>query len=316
MSRFFHDWTIWDYLRNAEGRFHLEYVDEDDVVMTLMEKMKKFKISSLPVRDSQANRFIGIVDVLDLVTFAITKFSTIPIQAYEAYQQMESFAKTKVKHLLDISGRNKWVTIQERKPFAQLVLLLSDRHIHRVAIVNDKNDVLGMVSQSALVRFFYSQRDKFDERFKRVLQEKVEEWTHVHQQRLYTISTHEHVYDAFRKIWELQVSGLAVVNEHGVLVANISASDIKRTRYYPIIGQMVKDLYKPIKEFLRIPEAGQLISKKDHIPFFVMKGETMEKAMDTLVENNIHRVFVVDAHRKPIAVISLCDILRKLHETV
>jgi len=78
---------------------------------------------------------------------------------------------------------------------------------------------------------------------------------------------------------------------------------------------MVKDLYRPIKDFLRIPEPGQLLKKKDHVPFFVAKGDTMEKAMETLVENNIHRVFVVDAHKKPIAVISLCDILRKLYET-
>jgi len=147
------------------------------------------------------------------------------------------------------------------------------------------------------------------------LNEKVEDWTHVHQQKIYAISMNEHVYDAFRKIWELQVTGLAVVDDQGHLVANISASDIKRTRYYPIIGQMVKDLYKPIKEFLKIPESGQLMKRKDHIAFFVHKGETMEKAMETLVENNIHRVFVVDNHRKPIAVISLCDILRKLYET-
>jgi len=40
----------------------------------------------------------------------------------------------------------------------------------------------------------------------------------------------------------------------------------------------------------------------------------MEKALEIIVENNIHRVFVVDNHRKPIAVISLCDILRKFWE--
>jgi len=277
--------------------------------------MKKYRIAALPIRDPKGNKFIGIVDVLDLVVFAITKFETVPLQAYEAYQQMESFAKTKVKHLLDLSGRNPWVTIHERKPFAQLVLMLSDKHTHRVAVINDRHEVCGLVSQSAVVRFFYAQRDKFDDRFKNVLHEKVEEWTHVHQQRLYSISMNEHVYDAFRKIWELKVSGLAVVNDHGQLVANISASDIKRTRYYPIIGQMVKDLYTPLNQFLRVTEPGQQAKKKDHVPFFVHKGETMEKAMETLVENNIHRVFVVDSHRQPIAVISMCDILRKLYYT-
>jgi len=309
------DWMIADYLRASDGHFHLEYVEDDDILLTLMEKMKKHNITSLPVRDTKTKRFVGIVDVLDLATFAITKFSTVQTQAYEAYQQMESFAKTKVKYLLDLSGRNKWTTLNERRPFSELVKALSDRHTHRVGIVNDRNEVVGLVSQSAVVRYFYAIRKSLDEGLKAVLAEKVEDWYHIHQQKLYAISYNDHVYDAFRKIWELQVSGLAVVDENGHLVANISASDIKRTRYYPIIGQMVKDLYKPIKEFLRIPEPGKPFKKKDHVPFFVHKGETMEKALEIIVENNIHRVFVVDNHRKPIAVISLCDILRKFWET-
>jgi len=182
--------------------------------------------------------------------------------------------------------------------------------------VNDNHEITGLISQSAVVRFFWSRRSQFDDKFKNFLQEKVEDWTHIHQQKLYSINLNEHVYEAFKKIWDLKVSGLAVVDDSGKLVANISASDIKRTRYYPIIGQMVKDLYKPIKEFLCVPDQGKLVlKKKDHVPFFVHKGETMEKAMEIIVENNIHRVFVVDNDQNPIAVISLCDILRKFWET-
>jgi len=314
MARYVREWSIADFLRASDSHFHLEYIEEDDILLTLMEKLKKHNITSLPVRATATKKFTGIVDVLDLVTYAITKFSTVPRQAYESYQQMESFAKTKVKYLFDLSGRNKWITLHERRPFNELVKALSDPHTHRLGIVNERGDVVGLVSQSAVVRFFYTHRGNMDDKFRVVLSEKVEDWYHIHQQRIYTIHLNDHVYDAFRKIWELQVSGLAVVDEHGHLAANISASDIKRTRYYPIIGQMVKDLYRPIKEFLRIPEPGQNFKKKDHVPFFVHKGETMEKALEIIVENNIHRVFVVDNHRKPIAVISLCDILRKFWE--
>jgi len=315
MTRYLREWMIADFLRASDGHFHLEYVEDEDILLTLMEKMKKHNITSLPVRDTRTKKFLGIVDVLDLTTYAITKFSTLHRQAYESYQQMESFAKTKVKYLFDLSGRNKWITLNERRPFGELVKALSDRHTHRVGIINDRGEVVGLVSQSAVVRFFYANRRNLDEKFHVVLSEKVEDWYHVHQQRLFTINQNAHVYDAFRKIWELQVTGLAVVDESGHLVANISASDIKRTRYYPIIGQMVKDLYKPIKEFLRIPEPGKMFKRKDHIPFFVHKGETMEKALEIIVENNVHRVFVTDGTAKPIAVISLCDILRKFWES-
>jgi CBS domain-containing protein len=295
----------------------LEFVEEDDTVLMILEKMKKYAITSLPIRDSKTRRFIGIIDVLDIVTFAITKFATVHLQAYESYQQMESFAKTKASVIHNISGRNQWVTIHERKPFAALVQMLSDPHTHRVGVINDRMEVVDLVSQSAVVRFFYACRAGLDEPFKRFLEQKVDEWTHIHHKRLYTINMNEHVYDAFRKIWDLQVSGLAVLDDNGKLVANISASDIKKCRYYPIIGQMVKDLYKPIKDFLRIPDPNaSVIKKKEHVPFFVHKGDSMTAALGTLVENNVHRIFVVDDHQKPIAVISLCDVLGKFWELV
>ena len=106
--------------------------------------------------------------------------------------------------------------------------------------------------------------------------------------------------------------GLAVVDDVGRLVANISASDIKKTRFYPIVGQMIQDLYQPIKTFLRIPAHGTIkLKKKDHIPFFVTKHDTMTNVMEDLIFRKIHRIFVVDHNQRPIACISLSDLLKQ-----
>jgi len=304
-------WTIKDLL-DEEPQFHLEYVEEEDVVLTVIQKMKQRNISSLPVRDKSSKKFVGIIDVLDIVTFACTKYATVSTNAYESYQQMETFAKTKCSYLLNISGRNAWKVLSENRPLSDLLVVLSNPHIHRVGIINRHHDIVGLVSEIKVIQFLWRHREELGPRAHSILSSKVELWTHVHSQELVTISENAQVYDAFQTIWEQEVTGLAVVNDDGKLVANISASDIKRCRFYPIIGQMVKDLYQPIKAFLKIPAPGEEIRKKHHVPFYVHQHDTMAHVIETVIAQHIHRVFVVDAKHHPIAVISLVDIIKRL----
>jgi len=313
MSRFLSRWRIKDLLEHNVP-FHLQFVEEEDTVMTVIQKMRDHNISSLPVRDKTTKKFVGIIDVLDIVTFSCTKYATVTTNAYEGYQQMETFAKTKCGYLLDISGRNKWFVLNENRPLDDVVVLLSDPHIHRVGIINGSHDIVGLVSQSRLIEFFWKHRTELDPKLQSIFKSRVELWTHVHSQELVAISQNSMVYDGFQTIWEQEVSGLPVVDENGKLVANLSASDIKRCRFYPIIGQMVADLYQPIKSFLRIPSPQEQLKKKHHVPIYVHRHDTIEHVIETIVIYHIHRVFVVDQRIKPTAVISLCDILKCILE--
>jgi len=314
MTKFLSQWTIKDLL-DAESHFHLEYVDDEDTVVTVMQKMRTKKISSLPVRDSVTKKFIGIIDVLDMVTFCCTKYATVSLQAWDSYQQMETFAKTKCKYLLDISGRNTWRVMSQNRPLEDLVAVLANPHAHRVGVVNERHEVVGLISQSKLIQFLWKNRHRLETSLQNIIKSKVELWTHIHTQQVQTIPHTAAVYDAFYAIWQREVSGLAVVDLEGKLVANISASDIKRCRFYPIIGQMIKDLYTPIKDFLRIPESATDLKKKHHVPYYIHKSDSMEKVFELIVSEGIHRVFVIDSKMKPIAVISLCDILRRFLES-
>jgi len=311
MSKFLERWRIKDLLE-LDRHFQLEFVEEDDTVLTVLQKMKSKNISSLPVRDKATRKFVGIIDVLDIVTFCCTKYATINTNAWESYQQMESFAKTKCSYILNISGRNDWRVMSENRPLADLITILSTPHIHRVGIIDKNHDIVGLVSQSKIIQFFWRHREQLDTNIQAILSSKVELWVHVHNQQLLTISQDAMVYDAFQIIWEQEVSGLAVVDNEGRLVANISASDIKRCRFYPIIGQMIKDLYQPISAFLRIPQPGEDLKKKHHVPYYVHRHDPMEKVFEMIVSLGVHRLFVVDSKMKPVAVISLSDLLKRI----
>jgi CBS domain-containing protein len=55
-----------------------------------------------------------------------------------------------------------------------------------------------------------------------------------------------------------------------------------------------------------------MAEKPKYPPITVQPDDTLETVMKTVVENRIHRVYLVDASFKPIGVISLVDIIQAL----
>jgi CBS domain-containing protein len=273
-------------------------------VSDILELMRKNKIISVPILRETGGPFDGIIDLLDLVTYCTAKFSIVSLLAPESYRQMEEFCNQPVKDLLDVSGRNAWVWISQEEPLKCLIQLLSKHH--RVAIVNDKYDVIQILTQSKLVEFLYKNRRFFPE----AMHQRVDNL----QKPVECINQKEFVMEAFKRIWDKEVSGLAVVNDDGVLTGNISASDLLKTHVEPI-GEMIHDLYRPVKDFLGIRE-----SLKDKImmaeipeckPIAVSPNDTLQSSIEKCLQNKIHRVFIEDDKMKPVGVISLGDIIHQ-----
>jgi hypothetical protein len=59
------------------------------------------------------------------VTVTVAKFSWVSTLVTESYQQMDDFANTKVGNIMDVSGRNKCITISYKAPISDLIDLLS-----------------------------------------------------------------------------------------------------------------------------------------------------------------------------------------------
>jgi len=139
------------------------------------------------------------------------------------------------------------------------------------------------------------------------------------------IKSDELVITAFQQISRDHVSGLAVVNQEGKLVGNISASDIKHAGlnyYFSHIPALVYDLSLPIEDFLKIPPADSPFFGRnqtpDLFPVTVKKEDTLGRVLQLLstsfrtssfARTHIHRVFVVDEEGKPIREISDGDVI-------
>jgi CBS domain-containing protein len=292
------------------------YAESNDSVASVMKKLKDNNISSVPVKDTGTSQFVGCIDILDIVTFVYTKFAKVSLLAQESYQQMEDFANQKVGDILNISGRNHFHSIPYNLPLSDLLSKLTNPNIHRIAVTNESLDIVGFITQSKILEFFYQNRKNLEPSLKKLLQENVDSWI-MAQGPVQTISMKEFMIEACRKIWESQVTGIAVVDDDGKLVANVSASDLKKVHVLPI-GELIKDLYQPIKQFLHIRadirDKVMMAKLPRADPIFVSKDDTMEKVLESVYEKRIHRVFLVDDQKKPTSVISLGDLIARLLE--
>jgi len=304
-ASFLAKFTVKDVLEE-ERDFEFVTVNEMDRLDTVLELLGKNRITSAPVFNSK-KEFVGIIDMLDLVTYVSAKFSKVSLLAEESYRQMDEYASKPIKDLLGASSRNAPKCIGYESSLLTLISMLSNPHIHRVAVINEQKDLVGLVSQSKIVEFMYGKKDQLGEQLK----VQVKSW--LKKTDVVTIHMDRFVIEAFQTIWDEMVSGLAVVNDEGKLVSNISASDLRNTKMKP--GQIIHELYQPLKQFLHIrsstKEQIMMGDLPKHDPIFVTAEATMQEVMERVITNKIHRVYVVDSNNKPTGVISLCDIMKQ-----
>jgi len=298
---------------NDMPNFDLIYVNENDTVADVLNVFKKNNIVSAPVKKPDENVFTGIIDMLDLVTFVDTKFAIPRDLARDSYDQMEQFAKHPIGTLMQISNRNKWLEVSFDETLSDLFEILSNSNSHRVAVINEAADLVGLVTQYGLLEWVNSHKHLFP---RDIFMETLGnfEWT----KEVKSIDMNKFVIDAFKEIWDQEVSGLAVVDDKGKLVSNISASDLTRVRALPV-GELVHDLYQPIKQFLNLKTTLQeKIMKADQpsaVPIYVTSDASVEEVLNLMMLHRIHRVFVVDkVNQNPNGIISCSDLIRYFNQ--
>jgi len=276
-------------------------VTEDTTVAQTLEIMGKNRIISVPVQKANGDA-LGIVDMLDLITFCSTKFMSVSLLAEESYRMMEEFAQKPIKDIMEISGRNRWVNITCTDSLNNLIIELAKQH--RVVVINESKQIVGLLTQTKLIEFLFKRRKDWPE----VMQQRVQNL----QKPVESINMKEFVISAFKKMWEKEVSGLAIVDNNGTLVGNISASDIIKLRVLPI-GEMIHDLYQPIKSLLNIRQDIEdrimMAELPEYKPISVTASDTLATSIQKCLEGRVHRVFIEDDKKKPVGVISLTDII-------
>jgi len=267
----------------------------EQTVNELLEELSNSHISSAPVLDLGTNEPLGFVDTLDLAHFLLegTKRGDIT-------NRTEFFGKQKVSMIFDSSKRNSFVPIKMNSTLLAAANIFK-QGVHRIPVMNEKNEIVSIISQSDVIYFLYENKDKLGTSFNVKLKDMGEEVIH----KIICTSKQARTMDAYGLFFSQGVNALAVVDDKGVLVGNLSPTDLKGLH-----GRSVENLLDPVEIFLRTSRIRQ--KQKQDFVAYVDVNATMMDVLNIIVSQHIHRVWIVDDNIKPIGLVSLTDIIWKV----
>eukprot|EP00698_Gefionella_okellyi_P001599 TRINITY_DN1151_c0_g1_i3.p1 TRINITY_DN1151_c0_g1~~TRINITY_DN1151_c0_g1_i3.p1 ORF type:complete len:262 (+),score=64.31 TRINITY_DN1151_c0_g1_i3:362-1147(+) len=253
---------------------------------------------------------MGMVDVLLLLQNIIQQlyqdeqFSQASDQdrATKFAGAAHKFLSTEVYHIANSMNVGFLVKSQESQRLVQVIKEgflaphASNKHIHRVAVFDKHGRVSDLLSQTDIIRYL-SQRP----RYLGDLASKTLGQLGLAQKHVYSVQKSVRAIAAFKQMLDLQVSALAVVDGE-VLVGNLSASDLRG-----ITEQTFDRLALTVEQFIlatRFEGATELPS-----PLACSANTAFLDVVQTLSESGRHRIYVIDAQRRPVGLVTLTDLL-------
>jgi len=200
----------------------------------------------------------------------------------------------KVVQLIDASKVDPFVAVDLEESLASLICGPFREGIHRVVVV--KNGLVqGLITQTDVVRWM---KDNYKDLLP-LLQKKVEEVVHAEDKGpLHKINAKQPLVKAIAMIAQYNILGIAVVDSHGKIIGNISASDLEgiTEENFHTLESSIDDLLQD--SFYKLP------------PIFSMGDIMLYELIEMMILKKIHRVYITDAQSIPMYVCTLSTILR------
>jgi len=278
-----------------------------DALVDVWRGLVRHNFLSCPVLQKKGSKYYGFIDLADIVIYVVDHFGARNLETSDDYWALaledEIMKKKTVNDLMlyPISRRNPFHPVPKGYSlFSVIEALGREVRLHRVPILDENRKLVGLVTQSGVVDFLHKNMHLIGNKKEKPLSMCIGALRNV-----YTITEQSQAIDAFRMMSTQGISGIAIVNNEGKLMGNISLRDLKAIG---TDGRMFGRLFETIKNFM--PKLRKDYGdERPHRVVALKVTDTLQTAINMLAENNIHRVYIVDDSKKPIGVISLKDIL-------
>jgi len=248
-------------------------------------------ILSIPLYDDSQGSFTCFLDLMDILWF-LTQDSIEDLNNEE-----EKLKQKTCGQIADYSKLDPFIKITSDTNLIKVLQIVSQdcRSLHRMPVVNSEGKLIGIVSQSLLVRFLEPHTKKFD--FGTL---SIGTLGLGLDKTVVTVKEDESVQVAVQKLKQYKVSGIGIVDQEGRLKGTFSPSALK---YFGIGNKVLSIGGSTMKEFV----ASVQLPKE--YPLSVMKTATACQVISTFSQSGTHRIFVVDSENRPEGIISLVDII-------
>lgn len=219
----------------------------------------------------------------------------------ETLQSNRDFLLQPVSLALGKMGKGQSeMSVKAADPLSSMLGRLSHDLIHRVLVWSDQQDEPVVISQRDLLCYFHAHNHELG----KILDTSASSLTMAalgdHQVTLQTINFRHTAWEAFHRIASLTPwSAIAVIDDAGFLVTEISAADLRGLN-----RARIQDLDRPIVTFLKGSHGEDgILPLTCHVRF------TLQQVMAALVLGQAHRIWLCDADDRVKGVVTLSDVL-------
>jgi len=119
----------------------------------------QYNVLSAPVWDESAQKYIGFLDIRDLVSFVVFVYDEQKVKDNSRLEDLikHGVGQLKVKTtdgvtVSYLSKLHKFITVKESDTLETVIKVLEDQSVHRVPIIDETGKVVNIISQSSIVQ--------------------------------------------------------------------------------------------------------------------------------------------------------------------
>jgi len=283
-----------------------------DKVKDVFRGLIQHNFSSCPVLQKTKNKWYGFLDINNIVKFIVQHFEENTLSEHTnimaLLEETDNFKDLQVNDLI----KNPMGIITPYHPIYVGYSLftafevMARSNFHRLAVVDKDRTLVSVITQSQMVEFVYRNIALLGAKRSKLVKDMP---YNLHE--VFSVKPNDIALRAFSLMSEKNVSGLAVLDDAGLLVDQISMRDLKAMAPD---GRLFWRLYKTVQEYIANVSHSHTDPSAAERPrkvVCVTPEDTLETVLGLLVLNRIHRVYIVESqsHRKPLGLISLRDIM-------
>eukprot|EP01129_Flabellula_baltica_P000548 TRINITY_DN10538_c0_g1_i1.p1 TRINITY_DN10538_c0_g1~~TRINITY_DN10538_c0_g1_i1.p1 ORF type:complete len:315 (-),score=80.70 TRINITY_DN10538_c0_g1_i1:35-856(-) len=267
-----------------------------DTIATAFKILVSKGIHSVPVLD-EFGVFVTFLDVVDICHFALSVLDEKEVSDADFDLGTSNVFEDHLCSEIANMNQKTYVGFDQNDNLLKAMrMMVSMNDIHRLPLISTAGELEGIISQSRIVRFLAENIELFP-----IHSQTVGE-AHIGNRNVVTVEGTSLMLDAFNKIRELGISGVAVVDIDGQLKGNISGSDIK---FVGLDGKLLRKMFSPINSILGLTQ--------DRLaPIYITEDTSIKAVFELFVEQRIQRAYIVNEEKVPVGVVSLVHLMEKI----
>jgi len=267
---------------------------KNDLLEDAFRNLIKRKVHALAVLNT-TKKFYGFIEAIDIANFVVDLCGedVITKADFDIFA-LETWKTSKVRDVMKypVSRENPFHPMMESQSLLSVAEVLASG-VHRVPLLNSQYDLEYIVTQKLVVKFINDNIDALGEKMNMPVKHMKDVLNYV-----VTISDDQRVIDAFRLIKICKIGGVAVVNQKGAIIGNISSLDIKKIAS---TARWANRLFEKTAKFVGSD------------PVYLLKSDTLQNAIHKFIHHKIHRLYIVQSSTLvPVGVVTLTDVLKEV----